>query len=71
MKNRDVLGTWSLSILVCHHRYAHVTGLRSDGVGYNPHKPGRPSHAYHVYWMGNLRLLLDVEVAAGDHLLQV
>ena len=34
-------------------------------VGYNPHKPGRPSHAYHTYWMSNLRLVLDVVVSAG------
>jgi hypothetical protein len=133
-KKRNVLGTWCLSILAGHHRYAHVTALRSDGVspqilgmskivsedalrrglakipeaegtewmrrhllrsvvaachtpwildidttvkplfghqegaevGYNPHKPGRPSHAYHAYWVGNLRLLLDVEVTAGN-----
>ncbi|WP_414039217.1 transposase [Acidithiobacillus sp. M4-SHS-6] len=133
-QKRDVLGTLLLSILAGHRRYAHVTGLRSDGVsprilgmhkivsedalrralgkipeaegtawmrehlfksvvpacttpwildidttvkplfghqegaevGYNPHKPGRPSHAYHAYWMGNLRLLLDVEVTAGN-----
>jgi len=31
-------------------------------VGYNPHKPGRPSHAYHTYWIARLRLCLDVEV---------
>lgn len=35
-------------------------------VGYNPHKPGRPSHCYHTYMVGNLRLVLDVEVEAGD-----
>jgi hypothetical protein len=29
---RDVLGTWFLSILAGHHRYAHITGLRGDGV---------------------------------------
>ena len=29
---RDVLGTWFLSILAGHHRYAHITALRSDGV---------------------------------------
>jgi hypothetical protein len=29
---RDVLGTWFLSILAGHHRYAHITGLRDDGV---------------------------------------
>ena len=35
-------------------------------VGYNPHKPGRPSHAYHSYIIGNLRLIMDVEVQAGN-----
>jgi hypothetical protein len=128
------LGTWLLSILAGHSRYAHVTGLRGDGVsreilgikkivsedalrralarmsaeqsqawlqphlldsvgealktpwildidttikplygkregaevGYNPHKPGRPSHALHTYWAGNLRLVLDVVVAPGN-----
>ncbi|MDA9004010.1 transposase [bacterium] len=34
--------------------------------GYNPQKPGRPSHTYHTYMMANLRLVLDVEVKAGD-----
>jgi len=114
---RDVLGTWLLSILAGHNRYAHITGLRSDAVSpqilgmnkiisedslrrslarmsaeesagwlvpqllnsvqpalttpwildidttikvlygkqsgadisYNPHKPGRPSHALHTW----------------------
>ena len=35
-------------------------------VGYNPTKPGRPSHAYHSYFIGNLRMVLDVEVQAGN-----
>ena len=35
-------------------------------VGYNPHKPGRPSHTYHTYMFANLRLVLDVEVQAGN-----
>jgi hypothetical protein len=35
-------------------------------VGYNPHKPGRPSHALDTYWVGNLRLVLDVVVAPGN-----
>jgi len=35
-------------------------------VGYNPHKPGRPSHTYHTYMIANLRLILDVEVQAGN-----
>ncbi|WP_196436539.1 transposase [Methylomonas sp. LL1] len=34
-------------------------------VGYNPHKPGRPSHTYHSYMIANLRLILDVEVQTG------
>ena len=35
-------------------------------IGYNPRKPGRPSHCYHSYFIGNLRLVLDVEVQAGN-----
>jgi len=35
-------------------------------VGYNPQKPGRPSHAYHSYFVANLRLVMDVEVQAGN-----
>lgn len=35
-------------------------------VGYNPHKPGRPSHAYHTYQMAGLRLMLGVTVAPGN-----
>ena len=35
-------------------------------VGYNPQKPGRPSHAYHSYFMANLRMVLEVEVQAGN-----
>ena len=34
-------------------------------LGYNPHKPGRPSHVYHTYWVASLRLCLDVEVRPG------
>jgi len=36
-------------------------------VGYNPTKPGRPSHAYHSYFVANIRMVLDVEVQAGNH----
>jgi hypothetical protein len=41
---------------------------RQEGavVGYNPKKPGRPSHNYHSYLIANLRLVLDVEVHAGN-----
>src|SRR5271169_449409 len=35
-------------------------------VAYNPHKPGRPSHTLHTYLMANTRLVLDVEVQAGN-----
>jgi hypothetical protein len=132
----DVLGTLFLSILSGHHRYAHITTIRTDGVnpallgmskvcsedsvrralgtleeatstpwlqqqlmrcyaplltepwildvdvtvkslyghqegaevGYNPHKRGRPSHTYHTYFIGNLRLALDVEVRPGTQI---
>lgn len=130
----EVLGTWLLSILAGHRRYAHVTAIRCDGInpgllgmrkvisedalrnalkripeaegtawldahladsvaplldapwildtdttikplyghqegaalGYNPKKPGRPSHAYHTYLMAGLRQVLGVEVCAGN-----
>src|SRR6201981_1453068 len=131
---RDILGTWLLSIVSGHWRYAHVSTIRADGVnprllgmsgvvaedtvrralkaidetlgsewlsrhlgrtvlglldapwildvdvtikplyakqqgavlGYNPHKPGRPSHAYHSYQVSGLRLILGVDVLAGN-----
>ena len=28
------------------------------GIGYNPHKPGRPSHVYHSYFVANLIALI-------------
>ena len=34
-------------------------------VGYNPHKHGRPAHAYHTFFISRLRLALDVVVAPG------
>lgn len=34
--------------------------------GYNPAKPGRPSHVYHSYMAANIRLLLGVEVQSGN-----
>ena len=43
--------------------YGHQEGAL---LGYNPKKPGRPSHVYHTYTMAGLRLVLDVEVAAGN-----
>jgi len=133
-KKRDVLGSFLLSILSGHTRYAHMTTLANDTLntqllgmdkvvsddsarralqkideqagikwlqahlyscyepllttpwildadvtvkplfghqegavrGYNPHKPGRPCQTYHTYMIGNLRLVLDVEVQAGN-----
>lgn len=130
---RNVMGTVLLSVLSGHWRYAHINGVRGDGVnppllgmehtisedavraamkrigetqgldwlgaqirdsiapvlglpwimdidttvkplyghqqgaqiGYNPHKPGRPSHVYHSYFVANLRISLGVEVRPG------
>ena len=44
--------------------YGHQEGAV---LGYNPQKPGRPSHVYHTYFAGNLRLILEAEVQAGNH----
>lgn len=131
----DILGTWFLSLLAGHRRYAHMNAIRFDSVmpdllgmtsvvsedtvrrflkaidetagmnwlqthldacvqpllsapwildvdvtvkplyghqegaviGYNPTKPGRPSHTYHTYQMAGLRLVLGVDVEAGNH----
>ncbi len=35
-------------------------------IGYNPHKPGRPSHCYHSAVMANTRLALKVAVTPGN-----
>jgi len=35
-------------------------------VGYNPEKPGRPSHALHSFVMAQTRLVLDVAVLPGN-----
>ncbi len=43
--------------------FGHQEGAE---VGYNPAKPGRPSHAYHTFWLSNLRLVLGVDVLPGD-----
>jgi hypothetical protein len=42
--------------------YGHQEGAER---GYNPHKPGRPSHAYHTVFLRTLRVALDVEVRSG------
>jgi len=43
--------------------YGHQEGAE---VGYNPHKPGRPSHCYHSYMLSSLRLVLRVDAMPGD-----
>ena len=43
--------------------YGHQEDAR---VGYNPTKPGRPSHALHSYFIANIRIAVDVEVQAGN-----
>jgi hypothetical protein len=43
--------------------YGHHEGAE---VGYNPHKPGRPSQAYHSFQVAGLRLMLDVAVEPGN-----
>jgi hypothetical protein len=43
--------------------YGHQEGAKR---GYNPHKPGRPSHTYHSYLMANTRLVLEVDVQPGN-----
>jgi hypothetical protein len=35
-------------------------------LGYNPGKPGRPSHVYHGYFIAAIRLVVEVEVQAGN-----
>lgn len=42
--------------------YGHQEGAEK---GYNPHKPGRPCHALHTWFIRGLRLVLDVEVRPG------
>lgn len=43
--------------------YGHQQGAQ---IGYNPQKPGRPSHVYHSYFVANLRISLGVEVLPGN-----
>lgn len=43
--------------------YGHQEGAV---LGYNPKKPGRPSHCCHTYSMALTRLVLDVDVCPGN-----
>lgn len=130
----EIMGTLLISVLAGQSRYAHITGLRGDGVnpellgmrrvmsedsarrafkqapaeetrqwlrrhlrktyepllehawvldvdstvkplygkqekavkGYNPTKPGRPSHVVHTYLMAQTRLVMGAAVHAGN-----
>jgi Transposase DDE domain group 1 len=42
--------------------YGHQDGAE---IGYNPRKPGRPSHVIHTYWISAVRLVLHTEVQNG------
>ena len=42
--------------------YGHQDGAE---MGYNPTKPGRPSHTIHPYWIADVRLVLDAEEQGG------
>ena len=42
--------------------YGHQEGAEK---GYNPRKPGRPSHNYQTFIIGRLRLILGVSVLPG------
>ena len=61
---RDALDTaW---ILDCDTTVKVLYGHQAGAViGYNPTKPGRPSHTIHTYWIANVRLVLDAEVQEG------
>ena len=43
--------------------YGHQEGAE---FGYNPQKPGRPSHCYHTLCIAKLRLVLGVVIHAGN-----
>jgi len=61
---RDALDTdW---ILDCDATVKLLYGHQAGAViGYNPTKPGRPSHTIHTYWIANVRLVLDAAVQEG------
>ena len=61
---RDVLGTVLLSVLAGQSLYGRQEGAV---VSDNPKKPGRPSYACHGFLMAGTRLVLDVDVAPGNH----
>lgn len=42
--------------------FGHQEGAE---LGYNPQKPGRPSHNYHTFFIGGARIVLGVDVLPG------
>lgn len=42
--------------------FGHQEGAE---LGYNPQKPGRPSHNFHSYFIGSVRISLGVDVLPG------
>src|SRR5258705_5711578 len=53
-------------------RVKPLYGHQQDAqVGYNPTKPGRPSHAYHSYFVANIRMVLDMEVKSANQTAQL
>ena len=42
--------------------FGHQEGAE---LGYNPQKPGRPSHNFHSYFIGSIRICLGVDVLSG------
>mgnify|MGYP003530167745 FL=1 len=42
--------------------FGHQEGAQT---GYNPQKPGRPSHNFHSYFIGSIRISLGVDVQSG------
>jgi len=53
-------------ILDCDPMVKPLYGKQSGAeIGYNPKKPGRPSHTIHTYWISALGLVLGAELQNG------
>ncbi len=61
--NSGLLGMNGVVSEVAKPLYGHQQGA---AVGYNPQKPGRPSHVCRSYFVANLRISLGVEVRPGN-----
>jgi hypothetical protein len=61
--NEALQRPWILDIDATIKRlHGHQQGAE---IGCNLHKPGRPSHVLHTFWVGNLRLVLDAQLSPG------